>query len=239
MASFDAAIRPIAGTFTRVVESQTQIATTSLVGGDLARQDVLEQLLEASKPARVPGTEHLHYLLATPWRYPPLQHGSRFGTVTEPSLFYASLDIRTALAEVAHYRWLFFSDMETPPAGGLSSQHTSFKSNYASSRGLQLQLAPFDAQKAELTDPHSHTATQALGSDMRAARIEAFEFLSARSDASGINVALLAPCAHASETVHSVLQWQCETQSNRVVFSGWNHERVLMGFERPRVSDNY
>jgi hypothetical protein len=69
----------------RIVESQEEIATTNIVA-NLDEQNVLEQLLETSKPGAI-GTVP-HYLLSTPFRYPPLKHGSRFGTLFENSLFY-------------------------------------------------------------------------------------------------------------------------------------------------------
>jgi hypothetical protein len=80
-------IQPIAGTLLRMVESQEQIATNRLVDA-LDKQQLLEELLEGTKPDYRPGTRHLHYLLATPFRYPPLRHGSRFGRRSEPALFY-------------------------------------------------------------------------------------------------------------------------------------------------------
>lgn len=70
--------RRLDGTVVRLVESQEQIATHRLVA-TLARQAQLEALLERTKPPLRPGTDGLHYLLATPFRYPPLPNGSRFG----------------------------------------------------------------------------------------------------------------------------------------------------------------
>lgn len=76
-------IAPMHGELVRVVENQEQIATTALVD-DLQEQALLEEMLDDAKPRRRPGTEGLHYLLATPFRYPPLRHGSRFGQRSEP-----------------------------------------------------------------------------------------------------------------------------------------------------------
>lgn len=92
----------IGGTLYRLVESQEQVATSRLVDGDLDKQAVLEAFLEPSKPPRIPGTEHLDYLLATPWRYPPLTYGSRFGRRHERSLYYGGLSEQTTLAESAY-----------------------------------------------------------------------------------------------------------------------------------------
>ena len=72
-------LRPgtLSGTLWRMVESQEEIATNALVD-TLEEQAALEYLLDATKPRRS-GLDDLHYLLATPFRYPPLRHGSRFG----------------------------------------------------------------------------------------------------------------------------------------------------------------
>lgn len=97
----------LSGQLLRLVESQEQVATNQLVSS-LDRQAVLEDLLETTKPHLRPGTERLDYLLATPFRYPPLKHGSRFGTRSAPSLFYGALKTGTVLAEAAYYRFLFW-----------------------------------------------------------------------------------------------------------------------------------
>lgn len=222
----------IAGGFTRVVESQEQVATTRLVNNVLDRQNVLETLLEQSKPKRVPGTEHLHYLLATPWRYPPLRYGSRFGQRTEPSLFYASFGVSTALAETAYYRWVFYGDMEVSIKGAVMSSHTSFESEYSANSGLRLQAPPFDTYRSALTDPERYVDTQALGRAMRESGIEAFEFVSARDPDGGLNVALLHPGAHATPDITHSESWQCRTDAELVVFSRNGHPRAMHEFSR-------
>jgi hypothetical protein len=207
----------LSGTLLRLVESQEQVATSQLVGS-LERQAVLESLLEATKPALRKGSEALHYLLATPFRYPPLKHGSRFGTRSEPSLFYGSLETRTVLAEAAYYRFVFWSGMATPPAGKLDTQHTLFGAAYRTGQGLQLQAPPFAEYRAALASPSDYRASQALGTTMRAANIEAFEFVSARDPAAGINVALFTPRAFAKKEPVSQEAWLCEVTGERVRF---------------------
>ena len=124
-----APIARIRGTLLRLVESQEQVATNSLVDS-AAEQAVLEEFLERSKPPLRPGTERMPYLLHTPFRYPPLRHGSRFGARFEPSIFYASLKERTVLAEAAFYRCGFWSGMAQPPRSELITQHTLFWAGY-------------------------------------------------------------------------------------------------------------
>lgn len=213
----DARPLELAGVVLRLVESQEQVATNQLVRS-LERQAVLEDMLEATKPRLRKGTESLHYLLATPFRYPPLKHGSRFGTRSEPSLFYGSLKIKTLLAEAAYYRFLFWHGMTRPPAGKLDTQHTLFGAEYHTASGLRLQNPPFAAHRDALASPSDYRASQALGSRVRAAGIEAFEFQSARDREGGINLALFVPAAFAGNNPVSQEPWLCELTGDRVRF---------------------
>lgn len=209
----------LGGTLHRVVESQQQVATRGLVDDDLERQQVLERLLESSKPSRPPGTERLDYLLATPWRYPPLRHGSRFGAVHEPSLFYGGLGIGAVLAETAYYRLVFREDTESPPPV-VRSRHTMFEAKYRAERGLRLHRSPFDAFSNALTHRTDYTETQALGSALRDEDIEAIEFASARDPDGGLNVALFVPSALVSTRAERRTPWLCATTDEAVVFRG-------------------
>ena len=66
----------------RGVEAQHQVATMRLVD-DLREQELLEQLLEASKPPLPPDASAAHYLLSTPFRYVS-PWPSRFRTIPSP-----------------------------------------------------------------------------------------------------------------------------------------------------------
>ena len=209
--------KPLAGTVLRLVESQEQVATNNLVRS-LDQQAALEEMLEATKPALRRGTEHLHYLLAAPFRYPPLLHGSRFGIRTEPSLFYGSLTQATVLAEAAYYRFVFWSGMTTPPAEKYVTQHTLFGAAYRTAHGVNLRETPFARQQKQLTDPADYSASQQLGAALRAAGIEAFEYQSARDPGRGSNVALFTPSALAQPAPSSFESWLCETSGERVRF---------------------
>jgi hypothetical protein len=207
----------LAGIALRLVESQEQVATNTLVGS-LDRQAILEDLLETTKPRLRKGTEHLHYLLAAPFRYPPLKHGSRFGTRSEPSLFYGSHDVRTVLAEAAYYRLVFWSGMAVAPTGKLDTQHTLFDAAYKTAAGLRLQDPPFAEYATLLRSPDDYGPGQLLGARMRASGIEAFMFLSARNPDTGINLALFTPQALAKPAPNSQEAWLCETTGEHVRF---------------------
>jgi hypothetical protein len=207
----------LSGSLLRLVESQEQVATHHLVSS-LDRQAALEDMLEATKPPLRKHSEELHYLLATPFRYPPLKHGSRFGSRNEPSLFYGSQEARTVLVEAAYYRFVFWFGMTIPPFGKLGTQHTLFEASYQTGRGFKLQAPPFVAYRAELTHPSDYHASQELGSMMRGDDIQAFEFVSARDPEGGINVALFTPEAFPGKTPISQEIWLCELTGERVRF---------------------
>ena len=213
----EAAPQSLSGTLRRLVESQEQIATNSLVSS-LDRQAALEEMLEGTKPPLRHGTDQLHYLLAAPFRYPPLPHGSRFGTRTEPSLFYGSVSHATVLAEAAYYRFVFWSGMASPPAEKYVTQHTLFGAEYATAQGINLRQAPFIPYQKQLTDPADYRVCQQLGAAMRSASIVAFEFASARDPARGSNVALFTPNALSQATPSAYESWLCETAGEHVRF---------------------
>jgi RES domain len=208
----------LSGELLRIVESQEQVATNALVD-NLHEQEILEQLVEQTKPKLPNFTQALHYLLTTPFRYPPLPHGSRFGSRLESGLLYGSLSLTTLLHEAAYYRFVFWEGMSTPPpAGKLLTQHMIFAASYHSAQGLQLQHSPFDEYKKQLTDPADYHATQQLGSALRQSGIEAIEYCAARDPQHGINVALFTPRALPQQKPYNKYDCLCETRADTVSF---------------------
>lgn len=211
-------LRLLRGNLVRLVESQLQVATLQLVD-TLEEQALLESLLESSKPALPAGSEGLHYLLKTPFRYPPLRWGSRFGRVHEPALFYGASHVGTVMAESAYYRFLLWDGMALPPPSGrIVSEHSSFEVRYQTARGLCLQEPPFNVYLDALTHPRDYRATQQMGSAMRAAGVQAFEYRSARCRQQGINVALYTPEAFSERQPRRLTPWLCETTADYVAF---------------------
>jgi hypothetical protein len=207
----------LTGQVLRMVESQEQVATQRLVA-NLREQDLLESLLERSKPPRPASADGLDYLLATPFRYPPLRYGSRFGRRHEPSLFYAARERPTLLAEAAYYRFVFWQGMKSPPARPLRTQHTLFGVRIHARRAYCLHRPPFDAHHERIASPTDYGDTQALGSALRGAGADAIEYRSARDTTGGLNVALYTPSAFADPQPNLREEWLCETAANRVSF---------------------
>ena len=82
---------PFAPDLWRAVEAQHKIATMVLVD-TLDEQALLESLLDQSKPPLPEPLRRLHWLLFTPFRYPPLPTGSRFRGPAEAGVFYVPMN---------------------------------------------------------------------------------------------------------------------------------------------------
>ena len=189
-----------------MIEAQHQISTRKLVDSD-AEQLLLEQLIERAKPPQR-ARPTLHYLLATPFRYPPLRHGSRFGTRSEPGIWYGSETLRTAFAEVAYYRLLFLEGT-TADLGLVETELTAFRATLDTQRGLDLTARAFVPCKDDISSKTSYAATQELGKAMRNAGVEAFRYDSARDIAGGINVGVFSPAAFGRRQPKGLETWHC------------------------------
>jgi len=209
----DSEIRALRATPWRVVESQHLLSTRKLV--DTAEEQmVLEDLIEGSKPpARA--SQRLHYLLATPFRYPPLRHGSRFGTRVEPGIWYGSESLRTAFAEVAYYRLVFLEDSGAD-LGTVTTAHTAFSVRARSKRGVDLTTGPFATYRKAIASPSGYRATHSLGVAMRAAGVEMARYPSARDKSGGNNLAVFTPDAFGTAKPRDLQTWHCMANVRRV-----------------------
>lgn len=211
-------ITPIKGSMFRLVESQEQVATMGYVD-TLEEQAILEEMLEKAKPPYAGSVDEYHYLLTTPFRYPPLKWGSRFGRVDEPSLFYAGCTPEVTLAESAYYRFVFLYSIKNLNTNDkIRSEHTLFCVRYQATHGARLNSKAFAPWYKQLIDPISYSATQKIGHDMRNAGVKAFEYASSRDLRHGQCVALFDLTGFKDKTIRSSTQWLCETTLDEVRF---------------------
>ncbi|MGH7470982.1 MAG: RES family NAD+ phosphorylase [Longimicrobiales bacterium] len=199
----------------RVVESQHQISTRKLVASD-AEQQLLEQMIEQAKPPNV-SPASLHYLLSTPFRYPPLRHGSRFGVRTEPGIWYGSEAVRGAFAEVAYYRLVFLEGTRAD-LGVLETELSAFSVPIDAQHGIDLTVLPFAIHEETLASPVKYEETQALGRAMREAGVEAFRYVSARAVLGGVNVGVIKAGAFARSQPERLETWHCVATRQGVEF---------------------
>jgi hypothetical protein len=187
------ATRRLSATPWRVVEAQHRASTMRLVD-TLEEQRTIEDLLDASKPPLPAAAGKLHYLLATPFRYPaPPPAGSRFRGIGDPGVWYGADVVQTALAEVAYWRLRFLADSpatpDLPPV-----PHTAFRASVGGN-AIVLQQPPFDRQRKQWEDPVSYGATQALAETAREAGVALIRYRSVRDPEHRPALAVLTPKA--------------------------------------------
>lgn len=175
----------------RVVEDQATSSTRQLVDS-MKEHDILEQEIEGNKPPIAMDCKGFHYLLFTPFRYPPLKYGSRFGKKTESSLWYGSDKLITALAEKAYYRFVFILGSNMSDSTDRMSK-TAFTAKIDTHQGIDLTLNPFLQYREHISSITSWKLSQDLGNRMRESNIHAFKYFSTR-DHNAVNIGIFS-CA--------------------------------------------
>lgn len=178
----------------RMVESQSIAATMKLVD-TIEEQDLLETLVETSKPRLPSDTTKLDYLLATPFRYHPKRGGSRFRAVSDPGVFYGAQTVRTAGAELGYWRWRFLQDAvnldRLDPVA-----HTAFQVQVHTSV-VDLQIPPFDTDARHWQHPTDYGSTQQFARIARDADVGGILYRSVRDPEPSWCLALLTPAGFA------------------------------------------
>lgn len=154
----------------------------------------LERLLDDAKPGIAKPLQGLHYLLSAPFRYRPRPPGSRFRAPEDPGAFYAALEIRTACAEMAWWRWKGFL-MDSPALEELPPVAFTLFPVAVADRAVDLRKPPLDADRAVWTHPSDYSGTQAFGRVARAEDIGMILYESVRDPQHATNVAVIAPRA--------------------------------------------
>jgi hypothetical protein len=209
----DSELRPLRLSPWRAVEAQHLVSTRKLVDS-ADEQALLEELIERAKPPQTIGTG-THYLLATPFRYPPLRYGSRFGTRHERGIWYGSETRETAFAEVSYYRLLFLEGTSAD-LGVVTTQLTVFRVQARSDRAIDLVAAPFDAHRDVIASKVRYDEAQTLGATMRQAGVELFRYPSARDTRGGVNVGAFTPVVFGRSKPRELETWHCTATSGSV-----------------------
>lgn len=225
--------RPWQAPVWRMVEAQHVASTMKLVD-DLAEQDLLEDLLEGSKPPIAAGTADLDYLLAAPFRYSPLRGGSRFRGAADPGVFYGADSVATACAELGYWRWRFLRD--APALQRLDPvAHTAFRTRIATG-AIDLRQPPLDRDQAAWTHPRDYTATQALARHAREAAIGAILYASVRAPGPAWCAAVLTPGAFAHRAPEQPTQtWWLAVGQEQVQ---WRRDGEALVFDTARWADS-
>jgi hypothetical protein len=217
-AALSAEAAPLSGTGWRLVEAQHHVSTLKLVD-TLDEQRLLEGLIEETKPAVPPDCRHLHYLLATPFRYgAPYPRGSRFRRAgLTPGVYYASEQPSTAVAELAFYRLLFFAESPATPWPADPAEYTAFAVGYATGRAIDLTRPPLVRDAAAWMSPADYAACQELADKARQAAVDVIRYASVRDPETGANLAVLACRAFATAEPERLQTWRIHLGERGVV----------------------
>ena len=199
----------------RAVEAQHLVSTALLVD-TLAEQQVLEKLLEGSKPPVPLLSLHLHWLLFTPFRYAPPPGGSRFRGPHDPGVLYAADEIRTACAELGYWRWRHLLDSPALTAMPQRPQ-TVFQVGVRGSM-IDLRKPPWARQRRKWTDPHNYSACQRLAIRARTQGTQLIRYESVRDPQHGGCVAVLVPAAFTHPAPLAQETWLLSVTRDRVTW---------------------
>ena len=205
---------PLSGSFWRVVEAQHQISTMKLTDS-LEEQQILEDLIEETKPPVPPDGATLDFLLMTPFRYSRQNPwGSRLRRPNaEHGVFYAAERAETAIAETVFHRLRFFADSPETPWPRNASEYTAFSVEVRSDRAIDLTVIPAD-ELTDILDPADYRAGQALSEKAREAGIELIKYPSVRDPDHRANLAILTPAAFAKSEPTGRQTWRIYLDGN-------------------------
>ncbi len=184
--------RTLRGRAWRFVEAQHRVSTLKLVD-ELAEQELLEQIIEESKPLIPPECQGLDYLLSTPFRYRAFYpSGSRFRRAgMTPGLFYAAEREETAAAEIVFYRFLFHAESPDTPWPADAAEYSAFAVELATGSALDLTRPDLNRDEAHWCHPADYAPCQLLAENAREAGSEIIRYRSVRDPAQGANLAVL------------------------------------------------
>lgn len=183
--------KPYANEIWRLVEAQHIVSTTKLVdSGD--EQELLEKILESTKPPVPPECQHLHYLLCTPFRYGRYPWDSRFRRMGEtPGVFYGAEDPITAVAETVWQRKIFFEGSPGTPLPKEPGTYTAFSVSVHVPVAVDLTEPPMSSDEALWTDPVDYSACLDLADRVRGDGCELIRYTSVRHPHGLPNIAVL------------------------------------------------
>jgi hypothetical protein len=201
-------VRRLDGSAWRLVEAQHRVSTLKVVD-DLNEQEVLENILETTKPPLPDDCRHLDYLLSTPFRYRPYPKGSRFRLPgITAGVWYGAEHPETAAAEMVFYRFLFFAESPKTPFPDDAAEYTAIEADLATAAAIDLTVGALAGDAAYWTHPTDYAPCQSLAETAREAGVEIIRYTSVRDPTHRANCAVLACRAFRNSTPIGRQTWR-------------------------------
>lgn len=221
---------PLRHALWRAVEAQHVVATMALVDS-VDEQHLLERLLDEGKPPIPAAAAHLHWLLFTPFRYPPPLGGSRFRGPNDPGVFYGADAIRTACAELGYWRWRHLQD--SPALSAMPTKAQTVFQVKLDSGAVDLRAKPFARDRQRWTDAVDYAPCQAFGRTAREAKVGAIRYESVRDPKHDACCAVLSPAAFVPPRPIEQQTWMLSVARDRVI---WQRTHALTAEEHEFVA---
>jgi hypothetical protein len=206
----------------RAVEAQ-HIASTMALVDSIEEQHVLERLLDDAKPPVPRAAARLHWLLFTPFRYPPPPPGgSRFRGPNDPGVFYGGDEVRTACAELGYWRWRHLLD--SPALSAMPTKPQTVFQVRIESASVELRARPFARDRDDWTNPDDYSGCQQFARTAREAGVGVIRYESVRDPQHAGCGAVLSPAAFARPAPVAQQTWLLSVSRERVV---WQRTQVL------------
>lgn len=228
MPPFDTTQRPLRAGLWRIIEGQYRSSTLRIVD-TFEEHDLLEAMLEASKPPVPEECRHLDYQFWSPFRYGCYPRESRFRRRGRtPGVWYGSDAPLTAMCEMIWGMLRFFRASEGTPLPRRAIEYTAVQADIQTPFALDL-TTPDWAGVGRWTDPEDYSDCLKLADDFRAAGGEAIRYASVRAPDGAANVAVLTCRAFATPRPIKLQTWHviyadhlvrasCETDQTRHSF---------------------
>lgn len=222
------------GQIWRMVEAQHVVSTLALVDS-LDEHATLEAILEHSKPPVPAPCRHLHYLLATPFRYGCYPANSRFRRKGQtPGVFYGAERALTAAMENVWYRMKFYAASPDTPHPAGAAEYSAF-SVAVSAHVVDVSKPPL-AATANWSDPSDYTACLTLADTARTQGLTAIRYQSVRDPDRRANVAILSCAAFAKPDPVERQTWRIMLrQTGAVVIREWPQQAWEVRIEGTRL----
>ncbi len=189
--------KPYEGEVWRLVEAQHVVSTQKVVD-HLEEQQLLEDILEDTKPPVPEACRHLDYLLSTPFRYRPYPNGSRFRRAgLTLGVWYGAEHVETSVAEMVFYRYLFYAESPGTPFPRDAAQYSAIAIGVRTPMSIDLTSGALARNHVRWEHVIRYEACQEIEEAARESECELIRYRSVRDPSGRAAVAVLSCAAFA------------------------------------------